>query len=217
MISSLDLQTKIKTRFGDTQEYTSGLRVNCPFCEQSGKEKDTKYHLHICTTPIEYQKRKGFFVHCFRCGYKSTTQRLLSVDLEDFLELYVKPRKKKQISILPETIKPLALSTSMLARKAKRYLKDRKIYNLTDIYYGVGGDWFGRIIFPIRDNGEIVFWTGRSYIDKKPKYKNSNSDKGKHIFNLDKVRQEQQVVICEGVFDALSIRGGVAIFGKNTY
>jgi len=78
------------------------------------------------------------------------------------------------------------------------------------------------IIFITYDNeGMPIFWNSRS-IDKDPAVKSLNAparenEFGKHntIFNLNLARREEAIVICEGVFNALTVgQEGVATFGK---
>lgn len=66
-----------------------------------------------------------------------------------------------------------------------------------------------RVIIPFRHQGRVVGYTSRYLDDRKPKYI-SNQQPG-YVFNLDVVRAEDQIVlVCEGIFDALSI-GGAAL------
>jgi len=77
--------------------------------------------------------------------------------------------------------------------------------------------WLGRIIIPIYKDKQLIFYHGRSLIDKliKPKYTNSSGERGGILYNYDTIftYSEKPIFITEGWFDAFLI-DGVAVIGK---
>jgi hypothetical protein len=55
----------LKTKFNSTK---TKLYACCPFCESTGKAKDTKFHLYIIPEK---------FAICFRCGYNTSYANLI--------------------------------------------------------------------------------------------------------------------------------------------
>lgn len=78
-----------------------------------------------------------------------------------------------------------------------------------------------RLILPVYQGQKLVYWQARSLTDGKPKYINpprSNRPAGKSqfVFNLDIAANYEEVLICEGIFSAISCGpAAVAIFGKD--
>lgn len=63
--------------------------------------------------------------------------------------------------------------------------------------------WQGRIIFPYIMNGQIVYGTGRTYIDSKPKYLNFDSSKNVVLFNYDNIKTDT-IILCEGIISSIN-------------
>lgn len=78
-----------------------------------------------------------------------------------------------------------------------------------------------RLILPVYEDGELVYYQARALTDGQyPKYLNppkTPNSKGKshYVFNLDEAKKYREVIICEGIFSAISTGpNAVAIFGK---
>ena len=100
-------------------------------------------------------------------------------------------------------------SLGMFGKIAYNYVLERK---LDDSYYPRLGYVFNsnskfdkRVIIPFFENGKMVYFLARS-VDPKNllRYLNPGKlDSKEYVFNIDKINEE--VVLCEGVFDAMSI------------
>ena len=228
------LANYITSVFPEAKRKGDEIIVDCPICY------DTKKHLYI-----NIVKK---VVHCFRCGYSATVKRFLrennlligppeNFDILDvldsgFVSLVKRENEQKNVS-LPEFMDVLDFEdASWLGRIAVQYLKSRGV---TDgqirrhkIGYCYSGKYAGRIIVPIFMFGELVYWiariiehpTVRLQVAKHPDRKvlNPSVSKRSILFNYDTAKLSDEVVVCEGVFDALAIenvgQSAVALLGK---
>jgi len=228
------LASYITSLFPEAKRKGDEIIVNCPICY------DTKKHFYINVVKK--------VVHCFRCGYSATVKRFLrennllakspeNFDILDvldsgFVSLVKKESEQGNVSF-PEFMSFMDVEdVSWLGRIVIHYLKSRGI---TDeqikrhkIGYCYSGKYAGRIIVPIFMFGELVYWvarivehpTVRFQIAKYPDRKvlNPPAPRKDVLFNYDAVKLSDEVVVCEGVFDALAVenigRCAVAILGK---
>ena len=209
-------------------------RVECPFCESLTGTPDLKGKLHI---GIDIQA-----VHCFRCGYKANWVKFVmdvtGCNYANALgELYVVPKIRQDISKtlinglsvsnavktslddvnLPSDFVPLvreSLDSKILLDTARKYALGRgfsdyywKRYNL-----GVSSSIGWRLVIPV----EGQYWQARSLAKwLEPKYINPDYDADKFIFNSSALEDYDDVVICEGCFNAMAVGdNAIAILGK---
>jgi len=208
--------------------------VNCPICY------DVKKHLYI-----NVAKK---VVHCFKCGYSATVKRFLrennllakspeNFDILDvldggFVSLVKKESEQKNV-FFPEFMNFLDFEdASWLGRIAIRYLESRGVtveqMKRHKIGYCYSGKYAGRIIVPVFMFGKLVYWIARTiehptvrfqvtkYLDRK--VLNPPVPKKNILFNYDTAKLSDEVVICEGVFDAFAVESigkcAVALLGK---
>ena len=97
----------------------------------------------------------------------------------------------------------------MFGKKAYEYVLSRK---LDDSYYPTLGYIFNskskfdkRVVIPFFEDGKMVYFLTRTIDPKNPiRYMNpSKLDSKEYVFNIDKINED--VVLCEGTFDAMSI------------
>ena len=119
--------------------------------------------------------------------------------------------ESKVIVSLPREYQPLwKKSKSLFYNHAVNFLKRRGI-NETDIKkYKLGfcdnGVYQNRIIIPsYDDNGLLNYFVGRSFMGDGMKYKNPNVSRDIIPFDWF-IAWSYPIVLCEGVFDAISIR-----------
>jgi DNA primase len=103
--------------------------------------------------------------------------------------------------------------------KAIKYLKDRNITADIIKYYNIGycpdGEYGGRIIIPSYDEFDTVnYFTARSYINNKIKYKNPKADKKEIIYNEGKISWDSTLYIVEGPFDHIVLPNSIPLLGK---
>lgn len=91
----------------------------------------------------------------------------------------------------------------------KRKISEKKINELGYIYSG-DSDFNERIFIPFYENGSIVYFLARDYVGSSLRYKNPVGLNSKEfVYNIDEIGDE--VIICEGIFDAISLDEQVAV------
>ena len=209
-------------------DYRHGwMKSRCPFC---GKEMKFGINLGLNRT------------NCFRCGEHPSAVDLVMhleglekyTDVVRFLEneqfsgyvfkeeaFELKGRKELY---LPEGFKLLNQGTSMLAKSARAYVKHRgfDIDTVSKMGWGYGtkGKYFGYLIIPFHEKGQLTYFNARRFIGNGPRYNNpdtSESGLGKSfiIYNKDALEMYKTVFICEGAINAQTMgERGIASGGK---
>lgn len=205
--------------------------INCPFCITVIGKADTHYHLNFNT-------EKGVY-RCPRCNSAGSLKYLRGY------ENLVKPsctlstlraqserlfRKPPHTLDLNEVSWPLTKTETPIAYQ---YITERGFTEEDIRTYGlrVGTPyfddnlgyevkkWSGRILFPYFNSAqECVYFIGRSYTGKEPRYLNSEGSKSTLLYNLDKV--QGTCIICEGIISSImaqKVTGvpAVALLGKS--
>ena len=119
--------------------------------------------------------------------------------------------ESKIIVSLPREFLPLwTMNKSLYRNQAKSFLHKRGITDVDIKKYKIGfcdsGLYEGRIIIPSYDDkGLLNYFVGRSFVGEKMKYKNPNVSRDIVPFDW-YIAWSKPIVLCEGVFDAISIR-----------
>lgn len=171
----------------------------------------------------------------------STHESITSNELQDqLLTIGTKTIDRLSMPSLPTNTKKLLdnLSNSEVI-PFLRYLKRRKMTRKDllnyDFRYVVDGEIslgsnkkfriYNHLIFVTHNKQGPVYWSTRS-VEEDPYIKSYNAhssnieySKNEVFFNMDKVGPDSNVVICEGVFNAITSTSegytGIATFGKN--
>lgn len=105
---------------------------------------------------------------------------------------------------------------SVFVNKAVAYLDSRSIsVDLAQdlgMRVGVRGKYVNRILIPIVENGEVVNFVARDFTGGKLRYTGPSladgwQPKSDCIFNIDNILQDSDVLLVEGIFDAIPLRG----------
>jgi len=203
----------IKDNFSTKETSTGELRINSIF------DNDKKYHLYI-------EPDKEVF-NDFKSGENGKIEKLISeflnipeqniltylikeYGLDTIIQEKIEEEKDSVSLILPEGLKFFNEGKiGIIGKKAYNYLKKRKIEEekimKLGYIYNEESEYNNSIFIPFYENGEIVYFitrdfTGESYL----RYKNPHGlDSKKFLYNIDNLGET--IIICEGVFDALSI------------
>lgn len=199
--------------------------VCCPYCA------DTGFHLGLASNGAST---------CFRCGshnINAVIHELIHCNAQDARRLarvYFRSSASEKHSDVNLSAFEIPSSGSILKnRMAYRYLRERFIWmssedfkSMIDTYKitytsSAFSDYklAGRIVFPLIHNGIPVSYQARDYTgNSKAKYMTASKEH-ERMFHKDLLYGEDNVpcntvVVCEGVFDALSIgKGAVHTFG----
>lgn len=199
--------------------------VCCPYCA------DTGFHLGLASNGA---------ATCFRCGthnLNAVIHELIhctSQDARRLARVYFRSSAFEKHNDVNLSVFEIPSSGSILKnRMAYRYLRERFIWmdvaefkSMIDTYKitytsSAFSDYMlaGRIVFPLIHNGISVSYQARDYTgNSKAKYMTASKEH-ERLFHKDLLYGEDNVpcntvVVCEGVFDALSIgKGAVHTFG----
>jgi|TARA_B110000858_G_scaffold186496_1_gene229750 transcription elongation factor Elf1 len=197
---------------------------HCPFCNH----RKPKLEINMHTT----EEGKNFW-ECWVCQTRGQSIRSLLKQLNtpkdkasEILKYLPKGSYKEYTGLsiveIPKEFQPLYLasSESYVANMVKKYLYERGLNDNDFIKYGVGyattGAYGGRVIIPsYSESNQLNFFVARTYDGNYFKYKNPETSKD-IIFFENLINWNQPIILCEGVFDAMSIRrNAVPILGKS--
>lgn len=125
-------------------------------------------------------------------------------------------------SVIQATLPGLLMDDphEILQRGFWRYLNERGITNDTildhEMRFEIIGKYRGRVIIPIKQEGVVASFAARAIVWwAKPKELYPQGSQISHmLFGIDNITGTE-VVLCEGIFDALSVAHGVATFGAH--
>ena len=173
--------------------------------------------------------------HCWVCDKKGKKLyqlfKAVETSPEKMAELkaivkYTGPESHIQVETKLELPKEFKLlnnihPSDITARHALSYIKSRGITEDDILKYGIGyceqGRYANMIIIPSYDaKGNINYFTGRSFEKQSTiKYKNPTASRDIIPFELF-INWELPLILCEGPFDAISIkRNVIPLLGKN--
>ena len=202
---------------GSLSKDSKNISVVCPDC---GKTKSIrKRKLSICLETGLY--------HCWVCELKGKNIAYLAKKVSAFKNvidglaaafgsLSFEEVVEEEAIKLPDDFTLLSLSNSRSAKIAKSYLYSRGLTDTDIMMYktGISNDFefTNRIIFPSFDSDlNLNFFLSRTY-DKKQKiaYRNCVASKKDIIFNENIIDWSKELVLVEGVFDAVKVKRNVA-------
>lgn len=186
----------------------------CPRCNNNKKKlsiniKKNVFKCWVC----EYSGRSLYrIIKAYAPDHiRSRWKEHISYDLsKEFGEL-LNGKQKEDFSpplVLPKEFKSLLnKDDSYMAQRANEYLKDRGLDEYDYYRYKPGycgsGRHKGMVLFPSFDiNGKLNYYVARTFLGGFPKYDNPQASKD-IVFNELFVNWDQDVVLVEGVFDAI--------------
>jgi DNA primase len=170
--------------------------------------------------------------HCWVCDKKGRSlytllkliraPKALIDEVREYKPKYKRNKVEEQQTLyLPKEFKNFMTDpgTTIYYKQAYKFLKDRGVDATEIARYGIGyctdGPYSERIIIPSYDNDGILnYFTARSFTGSNYKYKNPPVSKDVIGFEFF-VNWNEPIILCEGPFDALSIkRNAIPLFGK---
>ena len=236
----------IYTDIGNVKRHKGGYLVKCPICGDSKKNPNMKRcHINYYTKYNEwmYKCYNGgcpqssgsilslyAFVHCVEW---IDAKRALTEAQYDPNK--IKKRLKgidknvthfsTKASTIDISTKDIIFSDSMEEKggfrdKAqttlKKFIEERKIPKWLKCSIAVSGRYSSRIIIPVVEKGELVYFQGRTiYKEINPKYLNPVVDKTGIIMNKDYFNRDKYIILTEGIIDGAMIedRQGTSCLG----
>jgi DNA primase len=216
----------VREILGEPQRSGSEYLFFCLFCKHHKKKLSLnldkgKYKCWICDAagPISrLVKRHGTFPQ--QQAWREITGQ---VEVNDFEKLFLNSQEQKveeeQVIHLPDEFISLCnMNTSLTSVQAKNYLLKRGIEKSDILRWKLGycqtGDYAERIIAPSFNlDGKCNYFVGRTYTRHWKKY--MNPPEGRDIiFNELYVDWDDDIVLCEGVFDAIKVPNSIPILGS---
>jgi|TARA_R110000824_G_scaffold254224_2_gene443219 DNA primase len=177
--------------------------------------------------------------HCWICDYRGRNLRRVvrrfgsyiqlqkwdaisdRTDLERFADLFVERRVEEnppKVELPEEFISLCSEKVPATGVYALKYLKSRGITKADilkwKIGYCFGGEYRNRVVVPsFDDDGDCSYFIARSYTGDSYKYKNPRASKD-IVFNELFIDWNTDVILVEGVFDALVAGNAVPILGS---
>jgi DNA primase len=208
----------LESVLGNAKHSGNESTFNCPYCNHHKKK-----------LVINVASEKW---HCWVCGVKGIGVERIFKKLQayDKIALLKKISKIKVFSNKEDVVTHVSLpsqfipivdgtKTSPEFRNAASYLKRRGLNKIDVLRHNIGycesGPYSGMVIIPSYDSeGILNYFVGRSYYDSTFKHKNPKVSKDIIGFEL-LINWKEDVNICEGVFDAMTIgENTIPIFGK---
>ena len=142
-------------------------------------------------------------------------------DLERFADLFMEPesvQEQQKLELPEEFVSLCSSSIPATGTYAMRYLQNRGVSQADILKWKIGycfsGEYRNRIIIPSFDkDGDVSYFIARSYSGDSYKYKNPRASKD-ITFNELYIDWNKDLVMVEGVFDALVAGNAVPILGS---
>ena len=207
-----DIRTLVVKAFGSGEMSRDGVNycIKCPECKDTRREKkklvvrldDGRYHCWVCGTKGSSIIR---LISKFRPDLTQGVRVSLRKEKKDELE------KPKQEVLLPKNSLLLAIKNQVDPdlRASLRYLKKRGLTKKDLMRWRMmsctSGTFRRRVIIPsFDDDGNLNYYVARTIDSEiKMKYQNSNVPKEEVIFNEIDLDWSKELVLVEGVFDAI--------------
>jgi DNA primase len=193
------------------------VRINSIFCD------DKKFHLYFNLSNglwTDFKTSSSGNINDFVNYYFDIPKNQVIYYLIENYDLEHSQEEKEQIvKSVNNNLNELINKTTwfkdnklgIFGKKALNYLLNRKVPPEYIQQWGYCFDpdyeFDSRIVIPFIENKNIVYAITRSINkNEKLRYKNvTGLDSKEFVFNYDKITDKQPLVICEGVFDAISV------------
>ena len=211
--------------FGTYYDKGSEMLFTCPSCHHHKRKFSINLNKNVYKCWIcDYRGRnirrtiRRFGTFTQLQAWDAITNRS---DLEKFADLFNSNSHTEEHQKLQLPNEFVSLCTEKIPATglyAKRYLQKRGVTNEDILKWKIGycftGEYRNRIIIPSFDNdGDISYFIARSYSGDSYKYKNPKASKD-ITFNELYIDWNKDLVLVEGVFDALVAGNSVPILGS---
>ena len=214
----------VNKALGSSKRQGSERLYTCPFCGHHKKKFSVNFELNVYKCWVCDARGRDIRRIIRRFGsftdLKEWDQLSGIVDFSKHkFELFpVKEEEVAQRIDLPEEFKTLTGKITPADLRPFSYLQNRGLSKYDLLRYKIGycseGAYAGRIIIPSFDlDGYVNYFIARTYNDHKVRYKNPSASKD-IIFNELNIDWDSDVILVEGVFDAIFSDNSVALLGS---
>ena len=215
----------LRSVLGSSYDRGSELLFTCPYCRHHKRKfsVNIEKNYYKCWICDKRGRNVGRVIRNFGSltHFREWQDLVGKVDLSDFDDLFGTKVEEETETILklPEEFKSLA--NKCLPRSASpflRYLSQRGVTRKEIIKWKIGycseGDYKNRVIIPsFNKDGFVNYYVARSIGDDWQKYKNPPASKD-IIFNELYVDWHEDLIIVEGIFDAIRAGNSIPILGS---
>jgi DNA primase len=209
---------------GDSYQSGSERLFYCPYCKHHKRKLSVNveknvYKCWVCDTNGRNLRRivRRFGSHTQLAEWDKLTQQ---VDISNFNNIFTEHvEEPKQTVDLPADFRSLAnKDMPFSALKALKYLKQRGVTEKEILKWKIGycdsGPFSGRIVVPSFNNeGYANYYIARAYDSSWPRYKNPPVSRD-IVFNELYLDWDKDIVVVEGVFDAIVAGNAVPLLGS---
>ena len=216
-----DRKLKIVREFlGSFYKSKDEFLFHCPKCKHHKKKLSLNFDKNVfkCWICDYVGKDIGRLVYSYGNSDTKSQWRTLT-GVVDFSEVDESKEEKIVVKLPEEFISLTGKQVSPLSISVRQYLKSRGLTRDDLVWWKIGycpdGEYGKRIIVPSFDiNGELSYFIARSYTPGGwQKYKNPPAEKD-FIFNELYLDWHKDVVIVEGVFDAIVADNAIPLLGS---
>jgi len=199
----------------------------CPYCKHAKNKFSVNIEKNVFKCWICDARGSSLYRIFRRFGTFNDQERWKSLsgfkqDLNEFADIFKEGSNEEeieQILELPQGFRSLTRPSSGRAyKRALEYLACRGL-NRSDILkwkigYTTEGPYQNRIVIPsFNSDGDLNYYIARTFSDDYRRYKNPQASRD-IVFNELYVDFDQEVIIVEGVFDAIKCHNAVPILGS---
>lgn len=197
---------------GQHDEKSKGnLAYHCPFCRHYKKKLEIQPEVGVWACWVCEAKGKTIYSLLKKIGVeKIIWERFNQLPINKNIKAVV-PEQSIQVE-LPKEYRPLyQKSNSLFYKKAFNYVINRRRLTELDLFkYQIGyaetGRYSGMIIIPNYNNdGELNFFSTRSYMNDERKFINTSHSKNVVGFEL-QLNTQMPLILTEGALDAITVR-----------
>lgn len=210
-----------------TRSSNGWYEAMCPFCQSRKLYVNPEGNYAKCYKECIRGSVVHFVKTYLACTYFEATAILEEMMPRLRINEYITASPLKQDISLPEGYKRILDGRSPLAQRSRKYLKGRgfdlNYLDMIGVGYCDGEDYFGYVIVPFKKDGDIVYFIGRDFMERGPKYRYKNPSqeqfgigKSEVLFNEEALYLYDKVYLMEGWTDAATMgNNGISIQGKS--
>ena len=209
---------------GYSKRQSSEHLYTCPFCNHHKKKFSVNFSMNVFKCWVcdargrnirRIIRRFGSFTQLKEWDKLSGIVDHSRLEFDLFAE---EEEQQEQIISLPKEFKTLTGKPNIVDKRALCYLQKRRIEPCDLLKYKIGycseGEFEGRIIIPsFNIDGYVNYFIARSFDGHWMRYKNPDASRD-IIFNELIIDWDSDVILVEGVFDAIFAGNAVALLGS---